>query len=1495
MKMQDEAAERNHTEKTLRHDDEKFRLIFQTSPDSICLNRLSDRMYIDINESFTVFMGYSRDEVIGRTGDEINVWYYPEDEKRFLAALENTGSVRNFEAKFRTKDGGFLVGLLSARLLHVNREDLILTITRDITERKSEELALKRSEEKYRESVENANSIIMRMDKAGNVTFINEFARRFFGYSEDEILGRNVVGAIVPPVDATSAEPLPMIGDMVLNPDRPSSSICRNVRRSGESAWIAWTCKPIRSENGRVEEILCVGNDITEREQIEEALWQSRVRLDEAHRLARIGVWDWIADSGAVYWSDELYSITGRNKRLPAPSFEEQSSLFTPESWERLRTAVEKALRTREPYQLELEIVRPDGASRWIKAFGGRKFDRTGKVIGLYGTVQDITESRQAEESVRASEIKFRSYVDSSPSAIFVSDLQGNLVDSNRAAAELLGCDASDIKKMHVLDIHPDEDRDEVLRQLAILRETGHAETEIRLKRSDGRLIWVSLRVMVIANRLCLGYCEDITERRLAEAALKESQQQFADIINFLPDATFVIDREGKVIAWNLAIESMTGIKAADMLGKGDYEYALPFYGERKPILIDLALKSHPDAEGFYASFERRSSTVSGEAYIPALRGSRAYLLGKASALYNSDGNVVGAIESIHDISKRRLMEEALLDSELRFRTILQTVNEGFWLIDNDATTIEVNPRMCAILGRERKEVLGKKVFDFVDNENRAVFEQQVRLRAQGKPDEYEIALSRPDGSHVFCLFSATPLFDGSSNRIGAFAMVTDITERKRAEKERQLTIELLHLVNESGNMEGMIRSATAFFQERSGCEAVGIRLKNGDDYPYFETRGFSDEFVLAERSLCAIGDFGEVIRDNAGYPVLACMCGNIITGRFDPSKPFFTENGSFWTNSTAELLATSTEQDRQARTRNRCNGEGYESVVLIPLRSGDDRFGLLQLNDRRKGRFSPEEIALWERLAGYLAVALAKFHSQGLLLESEAQFKAMFEMASIGIAQADPTSGRWVRINQKMCEITGYSAGEMLEMRSWEITHYEDRDRDLTAFQDVVSGKVKDLRIEERYIRKDGSIRWVSMNLTLIRDSAGQPVRTVATIEDVTERKRAGEEKERLEAQLRQVQKLEAIGTLAGGIAHDFNNILAPIIGYAEIALNELPDSTPMKFGQEQILGAALRAKDLVKQILAFSRPGREQQQEPVAISSIVKEALKLLRASLPSSIEIKQHIGGGVANADPTQIHQVVMNLCTNAAHAMDDRGVLEVGLSCVDLSERELAEWMIVDLKPGPHLKLTVSDTGCGMDKATLERIFDPYFTTKEFGKGTGLGLAVVHGIVRNHGGAITVRSEAGKGTTFNVFIPAVEYNVKVTREAMPAPPTGTERILLVDDEPSLVEMGTAILERLGYAATSVTDSRHCLEIFRSNPGGFDLIITDYTMPNLNGMDLVQEVRRIRPDMRVILCTGFSEKVTKGTAATLNVELIMKPFTIVEFAELIRKVLDAPKIMS
>jgi PAS domain S-box-containing protein len=415
-------------------------------------------------------------------------------------------------------------------------------------------------------------------------------------------------------------------------------------------------------------------------------------------------------------------------------------------------------------------------------------------------------------------------------------------------------------------------------------------------------------------------------------------------------------------------------------------------------------------------------------------------------------------------------------------------------------------------------------------------------------------------------------------------------------------------------------------------------------------------------------------------------------------------------------------------------------------------------------------------------------------------------------------------------------------------------------------------------HLNYDRAIKWVDGRLVRL---------AIAT--DITRIKDLEKESLRIQAQLQQAQKMEAIGTLAGGIAHDFNNILSAVIGYTEIVLADVIEGSQQHKNLQEVLKAGNRARDLVNQILMFSRQ-TDKELKPVQINQIVIETLKLLRASLPTTIRIEPNLSSNSAVlADPTQIHQVMMNLCTNAAHAMREKGgLLKIELSDVELDEDFLERHPY--LSAGTYLKLKVLDTGHGMDKTITERIFDPFFTTKERGEGTGMGLAVVLGIVKSHGGTITVESSVGRGSCFDVYLPVIEREIDAETRPKMAMPTGNERILFVDDEKALVDLGHQILKRLGYDVTTRTSSIEALELFIAQPDKFDLVITDTTMPNMTGDELARRLMTIRSDIPVILCTGYSERISKEKAHAIGIrEFVLKPIVMSDLAVTVRKVLD------
>ena len=501
---------------------------------------------------------------------------------------------------------------------------------------------------------------------------------------------------------------------------------------------------------------------------------------------------------------------------------------------------------------------------------------------------------------------------------------------------------------------------------------------------------------------------------------------------------------------------------------------------------------------------------------------------------------------------------------------------------------------------------------------------------------------------------------------------------------------------------------------------------------------------------------------------------------------------------------------------------------------------------------------------------------------ESRLQLLTAIEQASESFIITDKNI-RIQYVNPAFEQLTGYAKDEVLDKNPRIIKSGKQSDSFYREMWDTLKkGKVWKGHLINR--KKDGSLFEEDATITPVVDDKGIIINYIAVKRDITQQVI-------IEKQLRQAMKMEAIGTLAGGIAHDFNNILAIMLGYSEIVRDNLPADSLAKVNIEQIIIAGNRAADLVTQILTFSRQGEEEFRR-FKMQLIIKEALKLLRASLPATIELKQDIddNAGIIFGDTTQIHQVLMNLCTNAKHAIgDSSGILSVSLSEVTVTNSN-AIHDCPQLGNGTYVDLEISDTGCGMDGLTQSKIFDPFFTTKEQGKGTGLGLAVVHGIIKQHKGEIVVRSKPGQGTTFHVYLPVViEVDVQAEQKVSEDIPRGSEQILFVDDEKMIVHMMQDILNNLGYKVTPFTSSIEALDTYKKNPGHFDLVITDMTMPKMTGVELAEKIFELRADQPVVLCTGFSEVIDEEMTKSLGIrEYIKKPADNHTLAKAIRRAL-------
>lgn len=514
---------------------------------------------------------------------------------------------------------------------------------------------------------------------------------------------------------------------------------------------------------------------------------------------------------------------------------------------------------------------------------------------------------------------------------------------------------------------------------------------------------------------------------------------------------------------------------------------------------------------------------------------------------------------------------------------------------------------------------------------------------------------------------------------------------------------------------------------------------------------------------------------------------------------------------------------------------------------------------------------------------------------ENEKRLSMALAASDMGVWEWDLRSDQ-VSWSPECYKIMGVSSFGGTISSFMESIHPEDLCKAMIKIKEAVDNRAV-YRNEFRIIQPDGTVRWVLRLGRAEFDENNEPFKMKGIIQDITERKLSEEEHRRVEAQLQQAQKMEALGTLAGGIAHDFNNILGIIMGYTDMAKSDIDEESPIQENLSRVLRASSRAKELVKQILAFSRRS-EQQKIILQPGTIIKEAMRILRPTLPSTIEIRNEVYSKAAvMADPTQIHQILMNLCTNAAHAMQDKGgVLEVSLRDVVVGAQTVSASQ--GLQPGPYVELTVKDSGQGIDPSIMDSIFDPFFTTKGLGEGTGLGLSVVHGIVKSHGGIIKVESTPGIGTSFIVLIPAHEDGLspEVIETAERASiPCGQERVLVVDDEPLLADIAKQMLSRQGYDVVSCTNGTEALETFKNqlSEKRFDLVVTDMTMPHLTGLDLAKELTRIDPAVPVLILTGYSKKIDAGKIEEIGIrEFLMKPLNRDQLAKRVRAVLDECK---
>jgi len=1064
---------------------------------------------------------------------------------------------------------------------------------------------------------------------------------------------------------------------------------------------------------------------------------------------------------------------------------------------------------------------------------------------------ETVREKEKAEAALRDSEKRYRRLFESAKDGILILDADtGKVVDVNPFLLKLLGYSYDELCGKYIWEIGVFKDIAASKDAFKVLQDNEYIRYEdLPLETLNGKPIaveFVSNVYLVDHAKVIQCNIRDVTERRQGELALQESEEFKGAILDSVPSNIAVLDRNGIILTVNkswvrfaIANGTTDGLPARHVDPGINY---LKICRESRGESSERAMAAH---DGILAVLEGIQPYFSLEypCHSPTVR--RWFTMTVTPLGMGESGVVV----SHTDITERKWAEDELRDSRVRLKVAMDLAKLVQWEYDVKTSMYSFDEQFYALYGttsqQEGGPLMSAETYarKFIPpEESHVVAETIAKTLATADPKftfKLEHRIIRADGEerHIIVRYGVVcDLMTGKVVKIRGANQ--DVTERKRAEEElseshRNLQQTTQYLEQSRNMLQLVIESipVRVFWKDANlrylGCNTLFAR-----------DAGFSHPRELLDKD-----DFAMGWREQAEI--------------YQADDRKVMESGISKTNF-IEPQTTPTDDKIWLNT----------SKVPLKMPNGEV-FGILGIY---------EDITELKR-------------AEEELRESEARLDLAIRAAHMGVWSWDILENKRY-FDHQVCHLLGINpatfAGTAEEF--FRAVHPDDHETIRAGLHRAVTEDVL-YDTEYRTVWPDGSVHHITARGRLIRDETGQPKAINGVIWDITESKGLEEERQRMEAQLLQAQKMESLGTLAGGIAHDFNNILAIIIGYTEMVLLAKNEGNDEHSQLDEVLKAAIRAKDLVQQILAFSRRSDEKKQ-PLQVRLIVNEALKMLKATLPSTINVIANVTSkAVVLADSTQIHQIMMNLCTNAAHAMQENGgTLEVSLTDALLKPEETRpHW---DLQPGPHVKLTIKDSGCGINPAILDRIFDPFFTTKEKGVGTGLGLSVVHGIAKSHGGTIEVSSIPDEGTTFHVFLPCIE-KAPATEAADSVPlPHGRERVLVVDDEPALAEATKKMLERLGYQVDFRTNGIEALGAFRyqSEKRRFDLVITDMTMPHLTGIELAKELLKLDPNLAIVLCTGFSENVDAEKIKRIGIQgFLMKPVVLRELAGMVRKVLD------
>lgn len=950
-------------------------------------------------------------------------------------------------------------------------------------------------------------------------------------------------------------------------------------------------------------------------------------------------------------------------------------------------------------------------------------------------------------------------------------------------------------------------------------------------------------------------------QRKLAEGALRESEENYRNLYENAPIGYIEFDAEGRIRRVNKRQLEIVGYTAEEVLGQHVWNFAVK-KDLAKEIIKGILAGTHPSCKGMEALYRRKD-------------GTKVWVLIDDTLVRGDDGRIVGVRSVLQDITERKRAEEALETLSIRQRALLAAIPDIIMEVDSSKTYTWANRAGLDFFG---EDVIGKEAVFYFEGEQQTYGLVNPLFTGDENVVYVESWQRRKDGESRLLAWWCKVLKDERGNVTGALSSARDITAARRAEdalreseenakgsaNDNMIMAEIGRIINSSLEMEEVYERFAEEVQKLLPFDRISVNLVNRKD------------------NTISLDYFAGI--ETPGRPK---GCTHPLPGSF----------GEHLLSIRKSLLVPTEEIESCAKRFPTLPilQAGIRSIIGVPLYSKGEGIGVLFIVSRKPDCYSERDLRLAERVGGHITSALAnsrlyeeKRQSEEALLESEKRFRDLYDHAPVGYQEVDAV-GRVTRINSTELEMLGYTADEVLGRPIWEFIEESESSRQ-TILSKLAGAMPPAKGLERTFRRKDGTKISLLIDDLFVRGGDDRISVIRSTLQDVTERKRAEAEREKLQAQLNQAQKMESVGRLAGGVAHDFNNMLGIIIGNAELAALRIDPAHPVHRSLQDILVASRRSAETVRQLLAFAR---KQTISPkvLDLNETIEGMLKMLRRLIGEDIDLAWLPGHGLwhVKIDPSQVNQILANLVVNARDAIPEVGRITIETDNVAFDEAYCFKHE--GFVPGQYVMLAVSDSGTGMPREVLEHLFEPFFTTKGVGKGTGLGLSTIYGIVKQNSGFVNVYSESGRGTTFKIYLSRSESGspeTMVEREKEKLP-RGTETVLMVEDEAAILGVGKAILEELGYKVLTATKPGEAIRLSEEN-GGINLLLTDVVMPEMNGRDLADHLKDINPNLKCLYTSGYTANVIAHHGVLdEGVIFIQKPFSMMEIAYKVREALD------